>query len=105
MTSQTAISKRGRGGRRTAPYVFTEHGVAMLSSVLKSERAIQVNIAIMRAFVRMRSLLGEHKDLSHKIEDLERKYSKHDTELKLVFDALRELMEPPKPSSKPRIGF
>ncbi|MFA5975991.1 MAG: ORF6N domain-containing protein [Elusimicrobiota bacterium] len=93
---QSAIPK-GRGGRRTIPYAFTEHGVAMLSSVLHSERAILVNIAIMRAFGRLRELLATHKDLAQKLEKLEKKY---DAQFKVVFDAIRELMKPsPKPKS------
>ncbi len=80
------------GGRRTPPYAFTEQGVAMLSSVLHSERAIQVNVAIMRAFVRLRELLSSHADLRRKLEALEQKY---DAQFRVVFDAIRELMEPP----------
>lgn len=72
LTSQFAISKQGRGGRRYLPYAFTEQGVAMLSSVLNSNRAIEVNIAIMRAFVRMRSILAAHKELARKLEALEK---------------------------------
>lgn len=91
----------GRGGRRYEPYAFTEQGVAMLSSVLRSERAVRVNIEIMRAFVRMRRVLLEHAELSRKVIQLEKKY---DGQFKVVFDALRELMAPPaKP--RPRIGF
>jgi len=83
---QTARSK-GRGGRRTPPSVFTEQGVAMLSSVLRSEQAVQVNIAIMRAFVRLRELLVIHKDLANKIEDLEIKDAEHDAKFRVVFEA------------------
>lgn len=90
-----------RGGRRYPPYAFTEQGVAMLSSVLNSERAIQVNIAIMRAFVKLRQLLATHKDLARKLEQMEQKY---DAQFKVVFDALRQLMQPPTSSPK-RIGF
>ena len=100
---QTARSK-GRGGRRTPPSVFTEQGVAMLSSVLRSEQAVQVNIAIMRAFVRLRELLVIHKDLANKIEDLERKDAEHDAEFRVVFEAIRELVEE-TPPLKQRIGF
>jgi hypothetical protein len=83
------------------PYAFTEHGVAMLSSVLRSQRAIQVNIEIMRAFVRLRQMLASHGDLARKLDALERKY---DAQFKVVFDAIRRLMAPTlKPSS--RIGF
>jgi hypothetical protein len=93
---------KGRGGRRTPPYAFTEQGVAMLSSVLNSERAIEVNIAIMRAFVRLRALLASHADLARRLEKLEQKY---DDQFKEVFEAIREMMEPePVPPAR-RIGF
>ena len=93
---------KGRGGRRTPPYAFTEQGVAMLSSVLNSERAIEVNITIMRAFVRLRSMLASHADLARRLEKLEQKY---DDQLKDVFEAIREMMEPePVPPAR-RIGF
>ncbi len=91
----------GRGGRRTPPYAFTEQGVAMLSSVLRSSRAIQVNIEIMRAFVRMREIVGTHRDLARKLDALEKKY---DGQFRAVFDAIRQLMaEGAKP--RRRIGF
>ena len=90
-----------RGGARTAPYAFTEQGVAMLSSVLKSSRAIHVNIEIMRTFVKLRRLITEHKDLSHRLDALEDRY---DDQFKVVFDAIRGLMEPKKPEKRP-IGF
>jgi len=77
------------GGRRSQPYVFTEQGVAMLSSVLNSERAVQVNIAIMRAFVKLREILTTHRDLAEKIEALERQYRQHDVKIQTVFDAIR----------------
>jgi hypothetical protein len=93
------------GGRRSPPYVFTEQGVAMLSSVLNSERAIQVNIAIMRAFIKLREILTTHGELAQKIEELERKYRQHDVKIQTVFDAIRELLQPPPVSSKRRIGF
>ena len=89
------------GGARTAPYAFTEQGVAMLSSVLNSERAINVNIEIMRSFVKLRQLVTEHKDLTHRLDALEDRY---DDQFKVVFDAIRSLMESPKPKNHP-IGF
>ena len=92
----------GRGGRRYYPYVFTEQGVAMLSSVLNSDRAIEVNILIMRSFVKLREMIASHKDLAKKLEDLEKKY---DSQFKLVFDAIRQLMTPPEPKKKRPIGF
>ena len=100
LKSQIVISSWG-GARRAAPYAFTEQGVAMLSSVLKSKRAIQVNIAIMRAFVRLREILSTHAELARKLDALERKY---DSQFKAVFDAIRQLMKPPDPKIK-RIGF
>ena len=93
------------GGRRTLPYAFTEQGVAMLSSVLNSDRAILVNIAIMRAFVKLREILTTHRELAEKIADLEKKYRQHDDKIQAVFDAIRKLLEPPQVSPKRRIGF
>ncbi len=90
------------GGRRYPPYAFTEQGVAMLSGVLKSKRAVQVNIEIMRAFVRLRQWMASHEQLARKLNTLERKY---DTQFKAVFDAIRELMKPPDPPKKRVIGF
>ncbi len=98
--SQFATLKRGTN-IKYRPCVFTEQGVAMLSSVLNSERAVQVNIAIMRAFVKLRRILGTHKELARKLEDLERKY---DAQFRVVFDAIRQLMKPPE-LPKRRIGF
>lgn len=89
------------GGRRTPPYAFTEQGVAMLSSVLRSQRAIQVNIAIMDTFVRLRQLLSSHVELARKLAALEKKY---DAQFKVVFDAIRQLMAP-LPAKRRRIGF
>jgi len=101
LRSQFATSKRGRGGRRYAPYVFTEQGVAMLSTVLNSERAIQVNIEIMRAFVRLGQMLASNAQLARKLADLEKKY---DAQFKVVFDAIRQLMAPSEPRKR-KIGF
>jgi len=89
------------GGRRYRPYAFTEQGVAMLSSVLRSGRAVNVNIEIMRAFVRLRAMLSSHEDLARMLAALEKKY---DAQFKVVFDAIRELMTPPQPKRRP-IGF
>ena len=103
LRSQIATLKRG-GHRKYLPYVFTEQGVAMLSSVLNSERAIQVNIAIMRAFVKLRQMLSTNKELAHKLAQLEHRIEKHDTEIHAIFEAIRQLMKPPdKP--KRSIGF
>ncbi len=100
---QLGISK-GRGGRRHFPYAFTEQGVAMLSSVLNSERAVKVNIAIIRAFVKLRQTLETNRELSHKFSELEKRVDKHDEEIGAILEAIRQLMAP---SEKPRceIGF
>jgi len=87
------------------PNAFTEQGVAMLSSVLKSERAIQVNIAIMRAFVRLKQILSMNKELAHKLAELERKIEKHDVDIQAIFEAIRQLMAPAPIKPKPQIGF
>jgi len=92
-------------GLRRRPYAFTEQGVAMLSSVLNGERAVQVNIAIMRAFVRLREILSTHKDLAQKLAERERKLGEHDQNFQVVFEAIRQLMAPPAPPPKRRIGF
>ncbi len=92
------------GGTRKLPRVFTEQGVAMLSSVLNSERAVKVNIEIMRAFVRLREMLSTHKELSHKLKQIENKIERHDEEIKVIFDAIRQLMKPPESKTK-KIGF
>lgn len=105
--SQFAISNpAARMGLRKRPFVFTEQGVAMLSSVLHSDRAVEVNIAIMRAFVRLREIMSTHKDLARKLEELERKLGQHDEKFQIVFEAIRQLMAPPPASGrKGRIGF
>ena len=100
LKSQSVISSQW-GGTRKLPRAFTEQGVAMLSGVLKSKKAVQVNIEIMRAFVQLRQMLASHKELSRKLNSLEKKYDK---QFKLVFDAIRELMEPPKKKQR-KIGF
>ncbi|MBI3392576.1 MAG: ORF6N domain-containing protein [Nitrospirae bacterium] len=92
------------GGRRYPPYVFTEHGVAMLSSVLLSPRAVQANIAIMRAFVRLRETLAIHKELAAKLMSLERKIAGHDESIRTLFEAIRQLMAPPEKARR-KIGF
>ena len=99
--SQIVISNKEKMGLRKTPYAFTENGVAMLSSVLNSERAITVNIQIMRTFTKIREMLATHKDLKQKIEEMEKQY---DAQFKVVFDAIKQLMEPPQKTRK-RIGF
>jgi hypothetical protein len=107
LISQIAISKKGRGGRRYLPYVFTEQGVAMLSSVLNSQRAVQVNIQIMRIFTRLRELMISHKDLARKIEDLEGKFMNHDKKIVLIFNAIKQLLTEKEERSKNKgpLGF
>src|ERR1700682_151125 len=104
LKSQFVISKPGRGGRRHRPYAFTEQGVAMLSSVLKSERAVKVNIAIMRAFVKLREMLETSRELARKFSELEKRVGKHDAKIDAILEAIRQLMAP---ATKPRreIGF
>jgi hypothetical protein len=99
--SQFVTSNSLKMGLRYAPMAFTEQGVAMLSTVLNSDRAINVNIEIMRTFVKLREIISTHKDLALKLEELEKKY---DTKFRVVFDALRELMKPPEKDKKP-LGF
>jgi hypothetical protein len=102
LRSQFATLKTGRGQhRKYRPYAFTEQGVAMLSTVLHSERAIQVNIAIMRAFVQLREMIGSNKALARRFNELEKKY---DSQFRIVFEAIRELMAEPESKIK-RIGF
>lgn len=101
LVSQNVIpSKRSLGG--SLPYAFTQEGVAMLSSVLRSERAVLVNIEIMRTFVRLRAMLASNVELARRLDDLEKKY---DSQFRVVFDAIRQLMAPPPPRSQRKIGF
>ena len=103
LVSQNVIPRKKYFGG-SLPYAFTEQGVAMLSSVLNSERAVRVNIAIMRVFVKLREMLSTHKELAHKLSQLEQKIEKHDEEIKLIFNAIRQLMTSPK-SKGTKIGF
>ena len=102
--SQIVTLKQGKNVKYL-PNAFTEQGVAMLSSVLNSERAIHVNIAIMRAFVKLRELLLTHKDLAQKLEELERKYQLHETDIQVIFEAIKKLLEPPPEPPKSRFGL
>lgn len=104
LTFQIGISKSGRGGRRTLPLVFREQGVAMLSSVLNSERAVQVNIAVVRTFVRLREMLSTNRVLATKLAALERKITGHDEAIQNLFDAIRAMLADP-PGPKRPIGF
>jgi hypothetical protein len=105
LISQTAISKPGRGGRRKLPWAFTEHGVAMLSSVLRSRQAVKVNIAIMRAFVRMRRISSTPGELVSQLIELAKTVQFHDVQIKQIVEILHQLMEPPPAPPKPKIGF
>ena len=105
LRSQIATLESGRGQhRKYLPYAFTEQGVAMLSSVLNSEKAVQVNIAIMRAFVRLREMLATHRELAQKLKELESKLEGHDHQIRSIFQTIRQLMAPPEPPRR-RIGF
>jgi len=101
LRSQFVTSNMGWGGRRSLPYAFTEQGVAMLSGVLKSRRAVLVNVEIMRTFVKLRQILSSHAELARKLEELEKKY---DSQFRVVFDAIRELMAPESAERRP-VGF
>lgn len=108
LRSQIATSKDGRGGRRYQPYVFTEQGVAMLSGVLRSDRAISVNIEIMRAFVELRRVAGSYAALQERLDDLERdmtaRLDQHDEQIEQIFEALHQLISPPQRPKHP-VGF
>lgn len=103
LRSQSVTSSQW-GGRRYPPYAFTEQGVAMLSSVLRSKRAVLVNVQIMRAFVKLREMLATHRELARKLAQLEKRIEGHDEEITAIFEAIRQLMEPPVKPGK-QIGF
>jgi replication fork clamp-binding protein CrfC len=105
LRSQTVTSNEGRGGRRYLPYAFTEQGIAMLSSVLTSKRAIEVNIAIIRTFVRLRQLLATHEEIARRLDDLEWRQSEQGQQIQLVFDTIQHLIEAPEDDRKKRFGF
>jgi hypothetical protein len=105
LTSQFAISNRGRGGRRTAPWAFTEHGALMAATILNSPRAVQMSVVIIRAFVRLRQLLVNHKALSAKLAELDSRIGAHDTELAAIVDAIRQLASAEGPRHRRKIGF
>ena len=102
---QIGTSNKRRGGRRYLPYAFTREGVAMLSGVLNSSRAIRANIQIMRTFTKISEMLASNELIRKKIEELERKYEKHDHQFKIIFDAIRELLAKPEPVKKNLLGF
>ncbi len=104
LKSQFATSSSGWGGKRKPPFAFTEHGAIMVASVLNSPRAIEMSVLVVRAFVKLRSILATHRELGRKLEELERKLSTHDQQLVVLFKAIRELLTPP-PKPKMQIGF
>jgi len=104
LKSQFATSSLEWGGKRKLPYAFTEQGVAMLSGILQSKRAVKVNVEIMRTFVKIRRIISSNIELARKLEELERKYDAHDVKIRAVFDAIKKLMEQPKKPKSP-IGF
>jgi phage regulator Rha-like protein len=104
LRSQIATSNSSRGGRRYRPFVFTEHGSVMLATVLNSPVAVQASIRIVRAFVKLRELLGTHRKLAQKLAELEQRVEEHDEEITAIFEAIRQLMEPPD-NPRRRIGF
>lgn len=101
---QSATSKPGRGGRRYLPYAFTEHGAIMAATVLNSERAVEMSVFVVRAFVRLRQALASNRQLSAKIDELDRRLDTHDSTIQQLIDTIRELMEPEEPSKR-KIGF
>jgi len=104
LISQIAISRSGHGGRRTLPWVFTEHGAIMLASVLNTPVAVQASVQVVRAFVRLRELLASNTELAGKLAELERKLEGHDAAIRNLFDAIRQLLTPPEPPRR-AIGF
>ena len=104
LRSQIVISK-GKGGRRYLPYAFTEQGVAMLSSVLNSHRAVEVNIAIMRVFVHLRRMIVSHADLAKKFTELEAQFKDHDEKIEAIFEVIHQLISPDEKLKKKRIGY
>jgi len=104
LRSQIAISNAGRGGRRYVPYAFTEHGAIMAANVLASPRAIEMSVHVVRAFVRLREMIGTNKELARKLDELERKLTTHDQAIAGLIHAIRELMSPPESKRRP-IGF
>ncbi|MCX6339475.1 MAG: ORF6N domain-containing protein [Candidatus Aureabacteria bacterium] len=104
LISQNAMSKSGRGGRRTLPYAFTEHGAVMAATVLSSPRTIEMSIFVVRAFIHLRNLLSTHKELALKLAELERKIETHDDKIRSLFEAIHEFMAPPE-KPKRHIGF
>lgn len=105
LRSQIATSNVSHGGRRYLPLVFTEHGAVMAANVLNSPRAVRASIYVVRVFVKLRELLATHKALARKLDELDRRLGTHDGQIRVLFDAIRELMEPPPESKRPAIGY
>lgn len=105
LISQIVISRKNYGGRRKLPWVFTEHGALMLASILKSGRAVEMSVSVVRAFVLMREQLTATKELAQKLNELESRVSGHDESLRNLFEAIRQLVEPPLPADRKQIGF
>lgn len=105
LRSQFAISSEHHGGRRYLPYAFTEHGAIMAAAVLNSPKAVEMSVLVIRAFVRLRNLLATNKQITSKLEELERRLSDHDMKFEAVFETIRELMSPPPEKPRQRIGF
>jgi hypothetical protein len=105
LISQNAMSKKGRGGRRTLPWVFTEHGALQLANVLRSETAARASIRVVQVFISMREQLTAHKELAGKLGELERRITGHDEAILNLFEAIRQLIEPPLPENRKQIGF
>lgn len=106
--SREAATRTGRGGRRYLPYAFTEHGAVMAATVLNSQRAVEISVFVVRAFVRMRRMLADQRQFALKLAEIESKLAAHDQSIKVVFDAIRQLMQKPKPYPEPpkqKIGF
>ena len=105
LMSQIVTSKKGRGGRRKSPWVFTERGAIMLASILNSERAVEMSVSVVRAFVLMREQLTATKELAAKLADLEKQVGGHDESIQNLFEAIHQLVEPPVPADRKQIGF
>ena len=104
LTSQFAMSKSGRGGRRTLPYAFTEHGTVMAANILTSPKAIQMSVFAVRAFIRLREMVSTHRELSRRLAELEKRLESHDEQIQLILKAIKPLMAPPEKTPK-KIGF
>ena len=104
LRSQFATSNIIHGGRRYTPYVFTEHGAIMAATILNSSKAVEMSIFVVRAFVKLREITSGNKELAQKLNELEKKYEKHDKDIKAIIDAIRQLMTPPE-KTKRKIGF